>query len=99
MSCFGTPRRTQQRRARWREGTNRADHHRHGPQLCNGDARKRPKDRQVRQPLSLEVSYPAFVKTAALIVHGGAWDVPDELYESCRLGAGRAVERGWKILA
>jgi beta-aspartyl-peptidase (threonine type) len=39
------------------------------------------------------------VKTAALIVHGGAWDVPDELYESCRLGAGRAVERGWKILA
>ena len=25
--------------------------------------------------------------------------MPDESYESCRLGAGRAVERGWKVLA
>ena len=34
----------------------------------------------------------------ALIVHGGAWDVPDALIERCRRGALRAVERGWTVL-
>ncbi len=35
----------------------------------------------------------------ALIIHGGAWDVPSHLTERCRIGAHRAVERGWAILS
>ena len=34
----------------------------------------------------------------AIIVHGGAWDVPADLSEECRQGAQRAVQRGWAAL-
>lgn len=35
----------------------------------------------------------------SLIVHGGAWDIPDESVAQCREGCRRALEAGWKILA
>lgn len=35
----------------------------------------------------------------SLIVHGGAWSIPDEAVEDCRAGCGRALEAGWAILA
>ncbi len=34
----------------------------------------------------------------SLIVHGGAWDIPDEAVPACREGCRRALEAGWKIL-
>ncbi len=34
----------------------------------------------------------------ALIVHGGAWEIPAELKESCRTGVQRALDRGWRVL-
>jgi beta-aspartyl-peptidase (threonine type) len=35
----------------------------------------------------------------ALIVHGGAWDIPDASIEACRAGCRRALEAGWAILS
>ncbi len=35
----------------------------------------------------------------SLIIHGGAWDIPDEAVEDCRNGIRRALEAGWKILS
>ncbi len=35
----------------------------------------------------------------SLIVHGGAWNIPDEAVEDCRDGIRRALKAGWKILA
>ncbi len=35
----------------------------------------------------------------ALIVHGGAWDIPDEAVDTCRAGCRRALEAGWEILS
>jgi beta-aspartyl-peptidase (threonine type) len=35
----------------------------------------------------------------ALIVHGGAWDIPDEAVESCKSGCHRALAAGWSILS
>jgi beta-aspartyl-peptidase (threonine type) len=35
----------------------------------------------------------------SLIVHGGAWDIPDEAVEACNLGCRGALEAGWSILA
>ncbi len=35
----------------------------------------------------------------AIIVHGGAWDIPPELHEAHRHGTRRAVEAGWEVLA
>jgi beta-aspartyl-peptidase (threonine type) len=35
----------------------------------------------------------------ALIVHGGAWDIPDDAVESCKVGCQRALEAGWAILS
>src|SRR5207249_8658666 len=35
----------------------------------------------------------------ALIVHGGAWEIPEELKDACRAGVQRALDRGWTILA
>jgi beta-aspartyl-peptidase (threonine type) len=35
----------------------------------------------------------------SLIVHGGAWAIPDEFVEGCRAGCRRALEAGWKILS
>lgn len=35
----------------------------------------------------------------SLIVHGGAWDIPDEAIEACKAGCQRALTVGWSILA
>jgi beta-aspartyl-peptidase (threonine type) len=34
----------------------------------------------------------------ALIVHGGAWDIPDAAVQACRSGCERALAAGWGIL-
>jgi L-asparaginase / beta-aspartyl-peptidase len=36
---------------------------------------------------------------ASLIVHGGAWDIPDEAVEACTAGCKRALAAGWWVLA
>ncbi len=35
----------------------------------------------------------------ALIVHGGAWDIPDEAVDACKSGCHRALTAGWSILS
>src|SRR6516225_4521033 len=35
----------------------------------------------------------------SLIVHGGAWDIPDEAVDACKEGCLEALGDGWKILA
>jgi beta-aspartyl-peptidase (threonine type) len=35
----------------------------------------------------------------SLIVHGGAWDIPDEAVAACKKGCLRALEVGWSILS
>src|SRR5579859_4165601 len=35
----------------------------------------------------------------SLIVHGGAWDIPDEAVDACKVGCLEALGQGWKILA
>ncbi|MGB2622810.1 MAG: isoaspartyl peptidase/L-asparaginase [Candidatus Acidiferrum sp.] len=35
----------------------------------------------------------------ALIVHGGAWDIPDEAVDACESGCRRALASGWAILS
>jgi beta-aspartyl-peptidase (threonine type) len=35
----------------------------------------------------------------SLIVHGGAWDIPDEAVDACKEGCGASLEAGWKILS
>jgi L-asparaginase / beta-aspartyl-peptidase len=35
----------------------------------------------------------------ALIVHGGAWDIPDDAVEACQSGCQRALAAGWSILS
>jgi L-asparaginase / beta-aspartyl-peptidase len=35
----------------------------------------------------------------ALIVHGGAWDIPDEAVDACKSGCQRALAAGWPILS
>lgn len=34
----------------------------------------------------------------ALMVHGGAWEIPEDAAEDCREGCLRALERGWAVL-
>jgi L-asparaginase / beta-aspartyl-peptidase len=34
----------------------------------------------------------------SLIVHGGAWDIPDEAVSACQAGCQRALTAGWSIL-
>jgi len=34
----------------------------------------------------------------SLIVHGGAWNIPNEAIEACRSGCWRALEAGWEVL-
>jgi len=34
----------------------------------------------------------------ALIVHGGAWDIPDGAVQACKSGCERALTAGWRIL-
>jgi beta-aspartyl-peptidase (threonine type) len=36
--------------------------------------------------------------TPALIVHGGAWDIPDEAVPACKDGCRRALTAGWEVL-
>ena len=36
--------------------------------------------------------------TPSLIVHGGAWDIPDEAVDACKSGCHRALSAGWEIL-
>ena len=40
---------------------------------------------------------PAALKPS-LIVHGGAWNIPDEAVEDCRKGCCRALAMGWEVL-
>ena len=35
----------------------------------------------------------------SLIVHGGAWDIPDEAIDACKSGCHRALAAGWSILS
>jgi beta-aspartyl-peptidase (threonine type) len=35
----------------------------------------------------------------SLIVHGGAWDIPDEAVDACKAGCQRALAAGWSILS
>jgi len=35
----------------------------------------------------------------SLIVHGGAWDIPDEIVGACKSGCDRALAAGWSILS
>ncbi|MGC2281953.1 MAG: isoaspartyl peptidase/L-asparaginase [Candidatus Acidiferrales bacterium] len=35
----------------------------------------------------------------SLIIHGGAWNIPDEAAADCRAGIRRALEAGWGILS
>jgi L-asparaginase / beta-aspartyl-peptidase len=35
----------------------------------------------------------------SLIVHGGAWDIPDDAVEACKSGCQRALAAGWSILS
>jgi beta-aspartyl-peptidase (threonine type) len=35
----------------------------------------------------------------SLIVHGGAWNIPDAAVDACRNGCQRALDRGWAILS
>jgi beta-aspartyl-peptidase (threonine type) len=35
----------------------------------------------------------------ALIVHGGAWDIPDEAVDACKAGCRRALAAGWAVLS
>ena len=44
---------------------------------------------QKRNPKTLKPS---------LIVHGGAWNIPDEAVDDCRRGVRRALEIGWEVL-
>ena len=34
----------------------------------------------------------------AIIVHGGAWDIPPDLHQDHRQGIGQAVRAGWRVL-
>ncbi len=34
----------------------------------------------------------------ALIIHGGAWDIPDDAVESCKAGCLRALQAAWTLL-
>ena len=35
----------------------------------------------------------------SLIVHGGAWDIPDESVDACKSGCERALAAGWSVLS
>jgi beta-aspartyl-peptidase (threonine type) len=35
----------------------------------------------------------------SLIVHGGAWDIPDEAIDACKSGCLRALHAGWAVLS
>jgi beta-aspartyl-peptidase (threonine type) len=35
----------------------------------------------------------------SLIVHGGAWDIPDDAVDACKAGCQRALEAGWSVVS
>ena len=35
----------------------------------------------------------------SLIVHGGAWDIPDDATDACQAGCRRALQAGWSVLS
>jgi len=35
----------------------------------------------------------------SLIVHGGAWDIPDDAVDACKSGCLRAIHAGWAVLS
>lgn len=35
----------------------------------------------------------------SLIIHGGAWDIPDEAIDACKAGCLRALHAGWAVLS
>jgi L-asparaginase / beta-aspartyl-peptidase len=35
----------------------------------------------------------------SLILHGGAWDIPDDAVDACKLGCNRALQAGWFVLS
>ncbi len=39
------------------------------------------------------------MSSIALIVHGGAWDIPSPLIDTCEKAVKRALDRGWKMLS
>jgi beta-aspartyl-peptidase (threonine type) len=39
-----------------------------------------------------------FSMQPSLIVHGGAWDIPDDAVDACKSGCLRALHAGWNIL-
>ncbi len=41
---------------------------------------------------------PSLTIRPSLIVHGGAWNIPDAWVEDCRAGCRRALQAGWAIL-
>jgi beta-aspartyl-peptidase (threonine type) len=41
----------------------------------------------------------SFFMIPSLIVHGGAWDIPDDGVDACKAGCGRALQAGWSILS
>lgn len=42
---------------------------------------------------------PSYPDQPSLIVHGGAWDIPNDAVEACKAGCRRALEAGWTILS
>jgi len=59
---------------------------------CNRDRRPGSMDnRHLALPLSSTM-------TPSLIVHGGAWDIPDESVDACKAGCQRALAAGWSVL-
>src|SRR5271167_4157124 len=35
----------------------------------------------------------------SLIIHGGAWDIPDDAVDACNAGCFRALQAGWSVLS
>src|ERR1700735_3318639 len=49
--------------------------------------------------LYYQFSRPARNLKPSLIIHGGAWNIPDEAVGDCRAGIRLALEAGWKVLS
>jgi len=49
-----------------------------------------------KSPSPLQSSYSM---RPSLIVHGGAWDIPDDAFDACKSGCLRALHAGWDVLS
>src|SRR6202046_2612842 len=49
--------------------------------------------------LYYQFSRPARNLKPSLIIHGGAWNIPDEAAGACRAAIRLALEAGWKVLS